>query len=157
MPGIKHLIQCHCILPQYRKMKDPLFHKFIVYSKINIRGEIEEKIAKCNNCNIYHKVNEICKSELLQDYDGINFIISIDDIEDQLPDNISKVLKKNNCDLPTWENILDIYQSSIFDVPVVISRNTIENSTYVKSLTFIDKGNIKIDSNVIADTMEILI
>ena len=40
MPGIKHLIQCHCILPQYRNIDDPIFHKFIVFSKMDSNGDL---------------------------------------------------------------------------------------------------------------------
>ena len=155
MAGVKHLIQCHCILPQYRNMSNPMFHKFTVYSKYTSIGDIEDKIAKCNNCGIFHKVYEICKSELLQDYDGISFLITVEEIEDLLPDNISRILRKNNCDLATWENVLDVYRSKEWGVPVVIARNTIKNISYVKSLTMLDKDTIDIKSNTIDNILEI--
>ena len=154
MAGIKHLIQCHCILPQYRRMKNPIFHKFTVYSKWNKDGGIIDKISQCNNCGVYHSVYEVCKSEIMKDYEDVRFLISIDDIEDQLPDNVSRVLKKNECDLPTWENVLDLYQNETYDIPIVISRNTIENSTYVKSLMLCEKNRIVIDNHKIENQLE---
>ena len=154
MPGIKHLIQCHCILPQYRKMNDPLFHKFVVYSKYDDYGSIEPKIAKCNNCDVYHNVVEICKSEFLEDYDDTGFIIGIDDIEEQLPEKLCRILRKNNCDLSTWENILDMYESSVFDVPVVIARKTLKDITHIKSLKLTGKDSIKIENNTIDNTVD---
>ena len=83
MPGTKHLIQCHCVLPQYRRMKDPVFHQFVVYSKINKDGTLKPKVGKCNNCGVFHNVIDFCKSEILHDYEGDGFLITIDDIEDQ--------------------------------------------------------------------------
>ena len=35
MAGIKHLIECHCMLPQYRNKKDRQYHKFVVFSIID--------------------------------------------------------------------------------------------------------------------------
>ena len=64
MQGFKHLVQCHCILPQYRKMKDPVFHKFVVFSTIDKKDNVEPKNVQCNNCGVIHKVFDICKSEI---------------------------------------------------------------------------------------------
>ena len=155
MPGTKHLIQCHCVLPQYRRMKDPVFHQFVVYSKINKDGTLKPKVGKCNNCGVFHNVIDFCKSEILHDYEGDGFLITIDDIEDQLPEKLSRILKKNSCDLHTWENVLDVYQSREWGTPVVIVRNTIELDTHVKILNIIGKDEISIESQKIENISEI--
>ena len=42
--GVKHLIECHCILPQFKKKQPPIYHKFTVYSKFNSdTGNVIEK------------------------------------------------------------------------------------------------------------------
>ena len=155
MSGLKHLIQCHCVLPQYRRMKDPVFHQFVVYSKFNKDNALKPKVSKCNNCGVFHNIVDFCKSEILHDYEGDGFLITIDDIEDQLPERISGVLKKNNCDLPTWENVLDVYQSREWGSSVVIVRNTIELDTHVKILNIIGKDEISIESQKIENISEI--
>ena len=63
--GTKHLIQCHCLLPQYRNKPDPVFHKFPVFSVIDESDTVILKYAECNNCGAAHKVYDICKSEIL--------------------------------------------------------------------------------------------
>jgi citrate lyase subunit beta/citryl-CoA lyase len=65
MQGIKHLIQCHCILPQFRNLKEPKFHQFSVFSIIDDSDVIEPKLVACNNCGILHRVVDVCKSEIV--------------------------------------------------------------------------------------------
>ena len=104
MAGIKHLIQCHCILPQYRRMKNPIFHKFTVYSKWNKDGGIIDKISQCNNCGVIHKIIDICKSEIIPGKDESRLITHLDDIKIMLPQDLASILENYDCDLPTYEN-----------------------------------------------------
>ena len=64
MPGIKHLIECHCYLAIYKKQINPVNHKFPVYSKIDDNGNVIKKNVKCNNCDAFHLVYDLCKSEI---------------------------------------------------------------------------------------------
>ena len=63
--GTKHLIQCHCVLPQYRKMDNPIFHKFVVYSKFDEDGKVQHRLARCNNCDAVHRIIDFCRSEIV--------------------------------------------------------------------------------------------
>ena len=105
MPGTKHLIQCHCMLPQYRKMAEPVFHKFVVYSKVS------EK-------------DEICKSEIVTKIEDTDVIIDEEEIKLGLPDKVVKILEKNNSDLATYEAIDHIFEEEIWDTEVVVARQT---------------------------------
>ena len=79
--GIKHLVSCHCVLPQFRKMKNPIFHKFVVFSKLE-NDNVVPKIAKCNNCGVLHKVIDICKSEFIHGHeDSVRSIVQVDYIK----------------------------------------------------------------------------
>ena len=51
LPGIKHLIECHCVLAIYKKNQKIINHKFPVYSKIDEKGAVIPKLSKCNNCD----------------------------------------------------------------------------------------------------------
>ena len=103
MQGLKHLVQCHCILPQYRKMKDPVFHKFVVFSTIDNNDNVEPKNVQCNNCGVIHKVFDICKSEILHSKEDLKTLISKKDIQMMLPNKLSEILDSYDVDLPTWE------------------------------------------------------
>ena len=46
MNGIKHLIECQCILPQFKKRENPPYHKFVVFSIIDDVDEVLEKFAQ---------------------------------------------------------------------------------------------------------------
>ena len=65
MKGLKHLIECHCVLPQFRKRENPPYHKFVVFSLIDDSDTAIPKHARCNNCGVIHNVIDICKSEIL--------------------------------------------------------------------------------------------
>ena len=64
MKYLKHLIECQCILPQYKKQDKVLFHKFPVFTlfKENVNQDFSqpiEKYVKCNNCDAVHRVYDI--------------------------------------------------------------------------------------------------
>ena len=60
---VKHLIECHCTLPQYRNRPDIVYHKFPVFSLLE-SDSVVEKLARCNNCDAVHRVFDVCKSEI---------------------------------------------------------------------------------------------
>ena len=157
--GIKHLIECHCTLKIYRgrSENDHLYHKFTVYSKIDAStGKIKEKIAQCNNCQTLHKVYDICKSDIIRGgKDTNNSAVTIEDIELQLPDKISNVLKKYESDIATWEQVLDIFENEFWNSKVVVSRELIEQKYHVKILTITSENKFKIHTSVIEDEISI--
>ena len=86
MFGLKHLIQCHCILPQYKNRKEPVFHKFPVFSIIDNSDTVIVKYAECNNCGAAHKVYDICKSEILTGRDEVRSQLTREDFKFSLFD-----------------------------------------------------------------------
>ena len=151
MRGIKHLIECHCMLPQYRKTKDPLFHKFVVFSKIDDSDTVEEKIAQCNNCGIIHKVYDICKSEILGGKEESFSIVTISDLRESFSDRIVSVLENNNCDVSVWEHVDFILSNCLWNETVVLRRDIIEGKTHIKILKILDENRIKIENHIIKD------
>ena len=100
--GVRHLIQCHCVLPQYRKLKEPIFHKFLVFSILN-NGICESKLAQCNNCGQLHNVVDLCKSEFLSGKDETSAIPTEVDIGLSISPKLKEILEANNCDISLWE------------------------------------------------------
>jgi hypothetical protein len=150
MTGIKHLIECHCILQQYKKRADPLYHKFTVYSKIK-DDKVELKYAQCNNCGIVHKVYDICRSEIVTGKEDHNVGLTIEEMSIQLSDKLSNLLSVNNCDYATWEHVLDIIESSRWNESVVIKREIIDSKENIKILSILSEEKVKITSRSIED------
>jgi len=146
MEGIKHLIECHCVLPQYRHRDDPVFHKFIVFSIIDDSDTVVPKYAQCNNCEVVHKITDLCRSEVLGGRDELRSVITIDDLKIMIPEDIARILESYDCDLPTWENVLFILQNKKWGSSVIASREVLEDERHGKMLTFVGPGQTKIEA-----------
>ena len=131
--GVRHLIECHCFLPQYRNRPDPVFHKFVVFSEI-YNEEVKEKNAQCNNCGVIHKVTGICKSEILTGREEAKAIISIEDIKLSLPSRITEILSSYSCDLSIWENVEFVFRESKWGTKIKISYDESEDEIQAKFL-----------------------
>jgi hypothetical protein len=148
--GIKHLIQCHCVLPQYRSTNPQIFHKFVVFSLIE-DDQIKEKIVQCNNCAVLHKVVDHCKSEIIFGKEESNSIRTIEDIELGLPERLAAYLKSQNVDIATWEQVEWVIESAE-DVEIVIRRDEQGGRTNLKILTIKKDGNFKTRNEIISDS-----
>ena len=151
MEGIKHLIECQCVLPQFRNANPPVYHKFVVFSVINDSDSVVNKVAQCNNCGILHKVFEIGKSEILTgDEDGTSSVLTKEDIKMMLPSSVSNVLENYSADLPTWEQCLFIVENKRWDTAVVVSREVNEDNGTSKGkiMRVAEGGGIKLETFV---------
>jgi hypothetical protein len=151
MKGIRHLIQCHCILPQYRKNEDPVFHKFVTFSIADENHEIVPKFVECNNCGVIHNVIDFCKSEIVHKVEDVRSIIKIDDIIPTIPSNVVSLLSTHKCDISIWENIKFIYDNDIWGESVVIAKDQLDDSTQIKVLTIKSENRVKIETHVRKD------
>ena len=98
MKGVKHLIQCHCVLPQFRGADPPVFHKFVVFSVIDDSDAVVERVAKCPSCDAVHRVTEIGQSEIVHGRDGSSSAIDIEDVKSQRPTPIVSILERHKVD-----------------------------------------------------------
>jgi hypothetical protein len=152
MPGIKHLVECHCYLAIF-KTSDGFVtnHKFPVYSKLDESGKVVEKFVKCNNCDTLHRVFDICRSDIVGGKDQSEVTISIEDISMMLPDRISNVLSKAECDIATWEHVLDIVDEERWGEISVIKRDILGEKQQVKFIEILSENKIKIKTETIED------
>ena len=153
--GIKHLIECHCTLKIYTGGDKQIYHKIPVYSKTCQKtNKVLEKIVKCNNCSTLHKVYDICKSSIFNPGKDTSFmLVDIEDIDLELSEKVSKILKKYDADLATWEQVLDILTEDHDQFPqnVILRREINEGKYHVKCLVIESKDKFKIKSSVIKD------
>ena len=150
MIGTKHLIQCHCVLPQFRKMDNPIFHKFVVYSRFSEESIVEERLVKCNNCDAIHNIIDLCRSEIVLKIEDVDSILDENEIKLGLPNKIVEILEKNNSDIATYESIDHIIEMSAWGSEVIVSRKTINNEKiHVKILEIKGKDDFRLKSETI--------
>lgn len=144
--GIKHLIECRCVLPQFKSRKDPTRHKFVVFSVIKENDTVEHKFAQCNNCGIIHKVIDICKSEIQQGKENSSFILNVDDIKISLPKDLSFILEKYNLDLPSWEQASFIVDNKLWGHFIVLEQEEDGGSKIGKYVRILGENLFKIEN-----------
>ncbi len=146
MQGIKHLIQCHCVLPQFKNSADPAFHKFVVFSVIDDSDTVQPKFAQCNNCGIVHKVTDVCRSELTSKEEAKS-IPNISDIKFSITQDLAKVLESYQCDIATWEQAEWIYLTKAWDQWIILSREEDElGDLHGKRLIFVENERFRIEA-----------
>lgn len=149
----KHLIQCHCILPQFRKTPNPLFHKFIVFSVLD-NDTVVPKYVQCNNCNAVHKVYDICKSEIIPGKDELRSVTTINEVKMFLSQDIANLLESYNCDLPVWEHIKFCIDGSRWGDKVILTRDIVDDEIVGKILTIESRDRFTLESYISREVIE---
>ena len=144
---MKHLIQCHCVLPQYKNSMDPVFHQFSVFSIIeNDSDTVVPKFAECNNCGAAHKIIDICKSEILTGKDEVRTQMSIEDIQYSLPSSLFELLISYNRDLPDFEHAQFIIENEQWNRHIVLTREELDDYVQGKLVRFIAADKFRVES-----------
>ena len=150
--GIKHLIQCHCVLPQYRNASPQIFHKFVVFSLVE-DDQVKEKIVQCNNCGVLHRILDHCRSEILFGKEESASIRTVEDIELSIPERLAAYLKSQNIDIATWEQVEWLVEGAQ-ESEVVIRRDEQGGRTNLKILTIKKDGTFRTRNEIISDSTE---
>lgn len=146
--GLKHLIECHCVLPQYRNLPDPIYHRFVVFSELE-DDEIIVKLTQCNNCGVIHRVFDIGKSEILLGKDENASIVTIDDVKISIPQNIANVLESYRCDISTWEHARFILEQMEWNSCVLLSSENRDGTVEGKLMRFMGLNSIRIEPYIL--------
>lgn len=133
-------------------MKDPVFHKFPVFSVIDDSDTVILKYAECNNCGAAHKVYDICKSEIVTGKDEVRSQLSISDFKFSLPDDLFELLNHYKKELPDFEMCQFILDHEKWGSQIVLSREEMDDNTQGKILKFVEKGKMRIESYTHKDT-----
>ena len=136
LQGVKHLIQCHCILPQFRRLPEPVFHQFAVFSVLE-NEKVRPKLAQCGNCGVLHKVVDICVSEVASGKDELSTLIGIEDISLSLPDKVCEILHRHECDLPTWEHAQFIFEEEVWNEKIKLTSDTTPDDNVIAKFLLI--------------------
>jgi len=146
MHGIRHLINCHCILPQFKKSTNPLFHKFVVFSIIDDDDNVVPSYAQCNNCSIVHKIIDLCNSEIVKGKEQLASLPTITDIKLEFPDSLSELLVSYKSDITIWQHAQFILRHQRWGEKIIIQREEDESSVQGKILTFVSPIQFRMES-----------
>jgi hypothetical protein len=156
MKGIKHLIECHCVLAIYKVAKQSMpSHKFPVYSKFDINENVIPRLVKCNNCDTMHYIKDICRSEIRGGKDQSELIVSIEELSLMLPERLANALFKIETDISNWEQIVDIFEEKRWGEIVVLRREIIDEKQHVKTIEITSSEMFKIKNSTIEDTLRL--
>ena len=144
LPGIKHLIECHCYLAIYKNQKDYLNHKFPVYSKVDEYNQIIPRLAKCNNCDALHNIIDVGISEIVPGKDDIKNVLTIEDMCLMLPKELSNILNSNTTDISNYEHALDIIENKRWGEFLILKREIVNETEQIKVLTINNTNRFKI-------------
>ena len=149
MPGVKHLIDCHCYLKIFGNSENQVNHKFPVYSKFDTDGKVITKLQKCNNCESLHYVYDLCKSELKPGKDNTTVTLSFEDLAMMLPERLANSLVKNGCSLADMEHAIDILEEERWGEILVLKRDIISEEEQVKILKIFSESKFQLDTKKI--------
>ena len=156
MKGIKHLIECHCVLAIYKVSKQSMpSHKFPVYSKFDINENVIPRLVKCNNCDTMHYIKDICRSEIRGGKDQSELVVSTEELSLMLPERLANALFKIETDISNWEQIVDIFEEKRWGEIVVLRREVIDEKQHVKTIEITSSEMFKIKNSTIEDTLRL--
>ena len=145
MEGIKHIVECRCILSQFRSWADPPLHKFIAFSIIDSEDNVTESLVKCNNCGITHKIMDLCKTQILEKSDDWQ-TVNKEDIRLSLNPGLREILDSYDVDLPTWQMAQWIVDNSRWGERMILSKKDYEDRIEGKILIFKELNQYRIET-----------
>ena len=150
--GQKHLIKCRCVLPQFKNSNDleRKRHRFPVFSEI-INDVVKHKYAQCNNCGLIHKVIDICTSNIMSGKEDMNSILSIEDIKTSINSQLSSILERYQCDLPTLEQTQYVIENKRWGEIIILTNDPEEDNKVIKYLRILGETLFKVDSHTRKD------
>lgn len=118
----KHVIECKCILPQYKNATSPVFHKFLAFSELDEdTGMVVPSYAQCNNCGVIHKVTEIGTSRVTKK-ETMASLMTTEDYKEILPPKLVGILELHDCPLATWQEADFIIKNSLWGKGFVLAK-----------------------------------
>ena len=144
--GTKHLVACHCILPQYKNAKDPTFHRFVVFSIIDESDTCIPKIVNCNNCGASHKVYDLCKSEIITNLEDVKTALAIEDFKMSLPESVYDLLLSYDREICDFEYSQFIIDENKWDSTIVLAKESVDGKIEGKLLRFVSDNKFRVES-----------
>lgn len=132
----KHLVECKCVLPQFKQVEPPKWHHFVVFSEIDETGSVIPSFAQCNNCGVVHRITEVGTSSILK-RDDLTSLPNLDEIKSGLPEKLISVLEKYDVELPTYQEVAFIFEHKMWGRMVILTKENLEGLMVGKYLMII--------------------
>jgi len=127
MEGYKHLVECHCVLPQYRKSENPIFHKIVVFSEVDESGTVIAKLSRCENCGAVHKVFDICKSEIMISKEDSKNVLTKKDVSASLSKDLVSLFEENELGIADYELAKFYIDNNVWGSAIILTREPDED------------------------------
>lgn len=145
MEGYKHLIQCHCVLPQYRNYNEPVFHKFVVFSIVDESGTVIAKNCQCENCGAVHKVYDICMSEILVGKEEAKSVVTKRDVAFSIPKQLNELLEEYQLGIADFEAAKFFIENERWGATIILTKEPEEDGNSGKILTIVGPEKFRIE------------
>lgn len=145
MNATKHMIQCRCVLSQFRNKQDPPLHKFIAFSSWDENDKVNETFVSCNNCGITHKITDLCKSEILENSEDAP-VVNSSDIMLSLPRDLREIFDSYDVDLATLQQADFIVDKQHWGSKIILIKKDFEDRIEGKYLVFKNKDQYRIET-----------
>ena len=142
--GYKHTLKCQCILPQFKKRKDPVFHEFVVFSTTT-NEQFNESFVQCNNCGVVHRVVDWCKSEIIKGKENLSSVATKEELSLQIPAEIISLLESSNSNLAQYQHVAFIIEHDKFGEKVLLEKEEVEGYATGKFLSLKKNGKFKVE------------
>lgn len=142
---VKHLVECRCSLAHFREWDDPPNHKFIVFSELDSDANLKPSYAKCNNCSIIHKVQEVGQSFTIKK-EEMRSLPTIEDLEGQMQSWITSLLRKHDCELHVWQEAKFIIDNKLWGRFIILAKEREDDVVIGKLCQILGKNLHKIES-----------
>jgi hypothetical protein len=127
-----------------KNKSDPPLHKFVVFS-IQENDKTLEKLVTCNNCGVVHRVFEICRSDILNNFEGTRSSLTLEDISMQLSESIRDILVSYEKELADYEHIKFMIDENVIDDFIVLSQEFNDDRKSGKVLKYKGDGKFAIE------------
>lgn len=142
---ITHMVECSCVLPQFLTTIPIVWHKFVVFTEINPDGSVKPHYAQCNNCQAIHKIIEIFKPTERVNKETTMLIPTIEDIEGQLPEKYSSLLKRYHVQLYIWQTVKFLIENKKWGTAVLLTKEKEGKEVAGKFLVLLSEEMFKLE------------
>lgn len=147
LTGLRHLIECNCVLPQFKNRSPIIYHRFVVFSVL--KGEnaaVVPSYVQCPNCGIIHRVLEIGKSVIMKK-EELGSILTEDELQDKITcQHLKDTLRQYKVDYATWQHAVFVMENKLWGTVIVLTKEELDGMVMGKFLIILGENLSKLDS-----------
>jgi|TARA_B110000196_G_C20927301_1_gene558238 hypothetical protein len=117
----------------------------VVFSIIDDKDELIEKVVNCNNCGVSHNIVGLCQSNVIEGKELSKAAMTIEDITIMLPDGVVSILKSYEKTLPDYEHVKFIIDNERAGEFISLTSEVIEDKKAGKVLHYQGLGKFIIE------------